>query len=386
MNLVLRSKRVLLPSGITEADIIIENGVVEKVADYGSSAQACELEDMLIAPGIVDLHSDAIEKEIEPRPGAMFPLEQAVVDLDRRLALNGVTTMFHALAFETAFTKELRDPVKSSELVRVIAELNKDYLRVDNKIHVRYEVSSLESVVHIDKLVDENLIDLFSIMDHAPGQGQFKSVEMWEKFYGKSYNLSKEEMAALRERKLNRDEKMLKELIERVKSKGIMMASHDDCNKAKVDSMYKSGVRISEFPLSVEVAEYAREQGMATGMGAPNVVRGLSQSGNISARELIRENVCDYLCSDYHPASMLKAVYILNSAEGLPIEEGFKLVTSTPAEISGLTDRGTIEKGKRADLIVIEDSKFPNVQLTLSGGKVVHNMLKENHYAPHCLV
>lgn len=373
MKLTLRSDRVLTPTGITPAEVVIEDGIITDISNHTNST-ALEMGDMLITPGFVDVHSDAIEKELEPRPGAFFPVEQSIAEMDRKLAMAGVTTMFHAIAFETRKASELRKTEFSENMIRTLKRMNSERLRVDNRIHARFEVSSLDSVPTIEALLQDKLVDLFSVMDHAPGQGQFKCESKWEEFYGKSYKMTQEELANLKAKKLNKDEETILRLINLALEKNVSIASHDDCSIEKVKEMTDLGITISEFPLSLEVAQYAKECGLYTGMGAPNIVRGGSQSGNIAAKELVINNVCDYLCSDYHPMSLLNAVYVMRDTLNLPLEEGFKMVTSNPARMSGLTDRGEISVGKRADIAVIDDSYLPTSLMTISEGKVVHNM------------
>lgn len=373
MKLTLRSKRVLTPDGIFPLDIHIEHGIIRGLTPH-SSGDVIDLGNMLLTPGFVDVHSDAIEKELEPRPGTTFPLEHSLMEMDKKLAIAGVTTMFHAIAFETKMESGIRCPENSDKIIRIMKRMNSETLRVDNRVHARFEVSSLESIDVIEQLLKDGLIDFFSVMDHAPGQGQFKDVEKWERFYAGSYGLNREEMNALREKKMTRDHEAMIRLINLAIDKKISIASHDDCNVGKVRAMTDLGVTISEFPLSLEVAEFAKQNGLATGMGAPNVVRGGSQSGNIAAKELIANGLCDYLCSDYHPVSLLNSVYIMRNTLEIPLEQGFAMVTSTPARIAGLSDRGEIAIGKRADIAAIDDSRLPTVLLTVAGGRIVHNM------------
>jgi len=382
MKLTLRSDRVLTGGEIIPAEIVVEKGIIEDIKSH-SDSHGIDLGDMLITPGFVDVHSDAIEKELEPRPGAFFPIEQSIIGMDKKLAIAGVTTMFHALAFETRKESELRKTEFTNNMVRTMKRMNSEILRVDNKIHARFEISSISSVETIENLLKDGLVDLFSVMDHAPGQGQFQCEKKWEEFYGKSYEMSRKELDALKAQKLNKDDKKILEMIDLAHEKGVSIASHDDCTIDKVKSMKDLGVTISEFPLSLDVAVYAKENGLFTGMGAPNIVRGGSQSGNIAAKELVINNACDYLCSDYHPISLLNAVYVMRDTLGLPLEEGFKMVTSNPAQMSGLTDRGEISIGKRADLAVIDDSYLPSVLMTLCGGKIIHNMTGRYCYDLH---
>lgn len=155
----------------------------------------------------------------------------------------------------------------------------------------------------------------------------------------------------------------------------LILLSHDDDTEEKIDSILDLGIRMSEFPLKMEVSANARKQGLATGMGAPNVVRGCSQSGNVSARDLISEGACDFLCSDYHPTSLLQAPYVMTAELGLNLSAGFAMVSSVPASLAGLTDRGRIASGLPADLLVIDDSHVPKVVMAMKEGDVAYSSL-----------
>ena len=376
MQYVLRSKRVLTQGQIQEADIVIVHGVIDRVDDYGSQNTAFDLGDRLLVPGFVDLHSDAIEKEIEPRPGAQFPVNSALVELDKKLTMAGITTMFHAVGFNDAAITGYRATKLAAGVIEHINEANHWQLAVDNLVHARFEVTSFESVEVLKQLIEQNSVHLLSVMDHTPGQGQFKSIEKWKKFHLPVYKLSEsdaDEIIRLKQRGKERAFVVVEELLAFGANHGLVLLSHDDDSPQKVEMLKDMGVSISEFPLDVDVALFAKKNGVATGMGAPNVVRGKSQSGNVSARELIAEGACDFLCSDYHPSSMLQAPYTIHQELQLPLERCFDMVSRTPAALAGLTDRGEIAEGKMADVIAIEDNMVPKVVLTLKEGTPVYN-------------
>lgn len=376
MHYVLRSKRVLTKGKIQAADIVIIYGVIDSVEAYGSQEAAFDLGDRLLVPGFVDLHSDAIEKEIEPRPGAHFPVASALVELDKKLTMAGITTMFHAVGFNDAAITGYRATKLAAGVIEHINEANHWQLAVDNLVHARFEVTSFESVEVLKQLIEQNSVHLLSVMDHTPGQGQFKSIEKWKKFHLPVYKLSDsdaDEIIRLKQRGKERAFVVVEELLAFGANHGLVLLSHDDDSPQKVELLKNMGVSISEFPLDVEVALFAKKMGVATGMGAPNVVRGKSQSGNVSARELIAEGACDFLCSDYHPSSMLQAPYTIHQELQLPLEHCFDMVSRTPARLAGLTDRGEIAEGKMADLIAIEDTMVPKVVLTLKEGTPVYN-------------
>ena len=375
METILRSKNILINEAFIPADIVIQGEFIKRIDEYGINEVAVDLGDKKIVPGIVDLHSDAIEKEIEPRPNATFPVSLAVAELDKKLSMAGVTTMFHAIGFEDN-PKKKRSIDLAKHQIEEIYNANKKHLGVDNFIHARFELSADEAVAPIKEVISKGMVNLVSLMDHTPGQGQFKSLESFQTYYGNYYGLNEEEVQNVVDKKMNKDEEKINELISFVKEHNITLLSHDDDCVEKLDGLLSLGVKISEFPLNLEVAKYAVSKGIATGMGAPNIVRGGSQSGNIAAIELVSEGVCKYLCSDYHPTSMLQAVYKMKEDANLDLALGFSMVTSTPARYANLEDRGIFEKGKRADIIVIDDSHIPKVILTLKDGESIYNGIR----------
>ena len=375
METILRSKNVLINETFVEADVVIAGEFIKRIDEYGVNEVAVDLGDKKIAPGIVDLHSDAIEKEIEPRHGATFPVELAVAELDKKLSMAGVTTMFHAIGFEEN-PKKKRSIELAKHQIEEIYNANKKHLGVDNFVHARFELSNAQAVEPIKEVIENGMVNLVSLMDHSPGQGQFKSLDSFKTYYGNYYGLSDEEMEDMVHKKLNKDEDKINDLINFSKKYNLTLLSHDDDCIEKLDGLLNLGVQISEFPLDLEVAKYAVSKGIATGMGAPNIVRGGSQSGNIAAIELVKEGVCKYLCSDYHPTSMLQAVYRMKEDANLDIAKGFSMVTSTPARYANLDDRGAIAQGKRADIIVIDDTHIPKVVLTLKDGESIYNGIR----------
>ncbi len=375
MQTILRSNNVLINEEFIPAEVVIKGEFIERIDEYGANEVVVDFGDKKITPGIVDLHSDAIEKEIEPRHGATFPIQMAVAELDKKLSMAGVTTMFHAIGFEEN-PKKKRSIELAQQQIQEIYNANKQHLGVDNYVHARFELSNTEAIEPIKQMITKGFVNLLSIMDHSPGQGQFKTMESFKTYYGNYYGLNDEELEKAVEQKLSKDEDKINELIKFAQKHNLTLLSHDDDCIQKLDTLLDLGVRISEFPLDLEVAKYAVQKGIATGMGAPNIVRGGSQSGNIAAIQLVKEGVCKYLCSDYHPTSMLQAVYKMQEDANLPLAIGFSMVTSTPARYANLEDRGEIKAGKLADIIVIDDTNLPRVVLTIKNGDSIYNGIR----------
>lgn len=373
---VLRSQRVLVDGKIQPADLIIEHDIIQNVLPHGTTTGAFDLGNKLIVPGFIDLHSDSVEQEIEPRPGAEFPVKSALVELDKKLTMAGITTMFHAIAFNDESLVGRRGTEVAADLIEQVYACNNRLLAIDNLVHARYEITSFSSLTAIKELIDTGKVQLLSLMDHSPGQGQFRSIEQWKKYHVPVFKLSDErakEIIDQQQEKKCRSQRYLEELVQFAAQRDILLASHDDDSCEKIDLLSDLGITIAEFPLNIETSAHARSKGMATGMGAPNVVRGRSQSGNISARELLEEGHCDFLCSDYHPTSMLQAAYAMHREMGWELADSLACITSVPARIGRLNDRGQIAEGKLADLVIIDDEEVARVVTTLKSGISVYN-------------
>jgi alpha-D-ribose 1-methylphosphonate 5-triphosphate diphosphatase len=376
--IALRSNRVLCNTDLLPADVVIEGEYILDVLPYGSAPSAIDLGDRLLSPGFVDLHSDAVEKEIEPRSGVFFPVDAALVELDKKLACCGITTMFHAVAFYEESVAGIRKPEMSAHIIRSIHELNKQTCRVDNFVHVRYEATSFGSVAAIVDLIESNMVQLLSFMDHSPGQGQYRRLDNWLRDHQATFGIDEDEarqVIGIMDGKKHLSAEKLQHLAQCARSQNITLISHDDDGEEKIDAMRTLGVSVSEFPVNEDAAFYARRHGLATGMGAPNVVRGTSHNDNISARRLIEKRACDYLCSDYHPVAMVQAVYTLNRELGVSLGESLRLITANPARIAGLSDRGEIRPDSLADLAVIDDSGIATVVFSMKSGIPVFNGL-----------
>jgi len=377
MQTIIRSKNVLIDGKFQPADITIQGKYITSIKPYKSIDVAIDFGERRVVPGFVDLHSDAIEKEIEPRPGARFPVKMAVIELDKKLSMAGITTMYHAIGFNDEELQKGRGTEQSKELIEELFEANKSDLEVDNLIHARFEITSHSSIDTIKELIKNKRVNMLSIMDHSPGQGQFKTMESWKKYHLKSYQISEDEVEAYIKSKASKDKVgVVEDLVKFGLDFNLPILSHDDDSGEKLRTLKNLGITFSEFPLSVETAKIAKDMGISTGMGAPNVVRGGSQSGNIAAKELVKAGVCDYLCSDYHPSSMLLSPYRLKEDVNLSLEDGFAMISTTPARLAGLNDRGVLKENMLADIAVIDESHFPKVVLTFKNGEVVYNGIR----------
>lgn len=347
-----RARLILADQVVEDGAVLIEDGMIRAVCPDGmGDAREVSLDGDWLMPGMIDLHCDAIEKEAEPRAKVMFPLDMACVNIDRRNAAAGVTTPFHAMSFAHA-EWGVRNNDTAAELVRTVKRF-REHALVDNRIHVRYEITDITAMPYVMALLDEGATDMLSIMDHTPGQGQFRHLETYVAYMMGNHGATREETDRLIEEKMEArqtaDERVL-QVMSRARDLGVPTASHDDDDHARVAAMKELGARMSEFPINLETARAAHTAGLATILGAPNVMRGGSQSGNMRAIDAIRAGVADCLCADYAPTTMLAAVVAMHERDGIALHEAARLVTLGPARAAGLDDRGEIAPGKRADL------------------------------------
>ncbi|MEW5972487.1 MAG: alpha-D-ribose 1-methylphosphonate 5-triphosphate diphosphatase [Pseudomonadota bacterium] len=341
---------------LEDAALLIENGMISAINPEVGPAHAREikLDGRLLLPGLIDLHCDALEKEIEPRPSVHFPLDFAIGNADRRNAMAGITTVFHALSFAND-ELGVRNNEFAASIARAVHEVHGELL-VDNRVHCRYEVTDSTAPALLLKLLEQDAMHLLSFMDHTPGQGQFKSDTAYREYLSKTYKKSEAEIDALLAEKKAAGagvEKRMQLLAEAAHARGVQVASHDDDTPEKVEMVTALGATISEFPINLETARAARTKGMATLFGAPNILRGKSQSGSMRALDAVIEGVADCLCADYAPAAMLPALLKLPGLAGISLPQAIALASRNPARAAGLHDRGSIAQGLRADLIAI---------------------------------
>ena len=362
---------VLENETLKDAAVLIADGMIVAINPASSEgAQEIDLRGQTLMPGMIDLHCDALEKEAEPRPGVHFPFDFACAQADKRNAAAGITTIYHALSFANA-ELGVRNNNTAAELARAVHAWQEHAL-VDNRVHARYEITDPTAPDILNELLGLDEIHLMSFMDHTPGQGQFKSIDAYRDFLSRTYKKDAAEFEILLANKLAQGEgavARMEQLAQHARELGIPLASHDDDRPEKVDVVKKLGVSVSEFPINLETAQAARAAGLATLFGAPNILRGKSQSGSMRALDAVKEGVADCLCGDYSPAALLPAVLKLPELASIKLHEAVALVTCNPARAVGLKDRGVIAAGKRADLLAVRHlGGLPQVSRVWSEG------------------
>ncbi len=324
-----------------------------------------------LIPGLVDLHSDAIEKWIEPRPNVHFPHSLAFAQADVMNALHGITTPFHSISFADGDIG-LRNAACAERLVCALANWT-PHSQIHYRCHCRYEVTDPDSLQALLRVMAKGHAHMVSFMDHTPGRGQFKDTAAYRTFLMTSAQQTFDEADCLVARKLaNADSApaRIAELAAAARQYGLPLAAHDQDQPELIPGIAKLGVSICEFPINIETAREAKRRNMTTVFGAPNLLRGESQNGSMRAIEGIREGVADCLCSDYLPAALINAVFSLARRGELPLAAAVRLVTANPATAAGLTDRGVLQPGKRADLVLlVEDEDLVLVRRVWVDGK-----------------
>ncbi len=381
--------QVVLPDGVLpQGSVRLEDGHIADIVDRPVADAEFHGDGMLLVPGLVDLHGDMIEREVEPRPGAGFPMDMAVIELDKRLASAGVTTAFLAVSFSDGIGKgHVRSEVRAREIIHTVVRLN-DATLTDMHVHARFEVNNERAAPVLYDLIAEHAVDLVSLTDHTPGQGQYRDIENYVRFVAKWRGMDHAEVEAMTRQRLEERAArpqtwdIVREVTELAHKKGLPIASHDDDTVEKVDLMQSLGATISEFPVTLEAAQEARRRTMVTVMGAPNALRGQSNTGNLGAREAISAGVLDALAADYHPGAMLRAALTVADLKMLPLHQAIALVTDAPAKAVGLNDRGAIAVGRRADLAMVEQQPIPRVRATLNRGQFSHAEVRAASAAP----
>lgn len=374
----LKNARIVLEDEIVTGNITLRDGLIAGI-DAGSSNAGDDMEGDYLIPGLVELHTDHLESHYAPRPGVLWDSIAALQAHDAQVAGSGITTVLDCLrlgsdecgGFQKGEMRIIADALETAA--------SEDRLRVSHLIHLRCEVSSSDVLDHFDDFRSDPQVRLASLMDHAPGQRQFQTIEQYTLYYRKKRNLSDAEFERFIARRLEESSlysaQHRKAIVQACTELGIALASHDDATIEHVEESKGFGVRLAEFPTSLEAAKASHEAGMAVLMGAPNVVRGKSHSGNISARTLAEEGVLDVLSSDYVPFSLIHAPFVLADDESdMTLPQAIRMVSATPARAVGLDDRGRIANGLRADLVrvrVRDDRGIPIVKSVWREGQRV---------------
>jgi alpha-D-ribose 1-methylphosphonate 5-triphosphate diphosphatase len=362
---VLTNARIVLDDDIIHGSILLRDGQIADITT-GESVTGDDVDGDLLLPGLVELHTDHLESHAEPRPGTHWDPVPAVLAHDVQLSGAGVTTVFDAIRIgtlegcddATVLSRVLADAIEHAEHAGIV--------RAQHFIHLRCEVAAPSTITEFEAFHDIQSLRLVSLMDHTPGQRQYAEIEDYRRYMVGKGRVTEDQLepmvAQLKEIAEQYSVPNRRAIAELASARGIVLAAHDDATLEHVEESAAFGVLISEFPTTEIAALAARERGQLIVMGAPNIVRGRSQSGNVAAGRLLELGLLDILSSDYVPASPLQAIVQLD-ADGLyPLVDGAKLVSGNPARAVGLTDRGVIAVGKRADLVRVHTHQLASTE------------------------
>ncbi|WP_323765609.1 alpha-D-ribose 1-methylphosphonate 5-triphosphate diphosphatase [Marinovum sp.] len=387
-DLTLTNARIVLPDGVAHGALQVRDGRITAIeratenapghaTDSPPDGGVLDCAGDLLIPGLIELHTDNLERHMQPRPGVDWPHMAAILAHDAELASTGITTVFDAMRVGSilatgqnryrAYARAL-----SQELLSIRAA---GLLKISHFLHLRAEVCSETLTEELEAFAPEDRVGILSIMDHTPGQRQFRDLEKFRHYVRGKHGLTEAQLAdhvahltATRARLGAAHEAAA---VAHARRLGAVLASHDDTTAAQVGVSHGHGVRLAEFPTTREAAEACRAGDIAVMMGAPNLIRGGSHSGNVAAGDLARSGLLDILSSDYVPSSLLTAAFRLADLwDDLP--RAIRTVTAAPAEAAGLTDRGRIAPGLLADLVRVHtEAAVPVVRGVWSHGRQV---------------
>ncbi|MEN5298276.1 alpha-D-ribose 1-methylphosphonate 5-triphosphate diphosphatase [Brucella sp. TWI559] len=357
-ELILKNASIVLPDEVIRGTVKIVDGIIADVAS-GSTVSGKDMEGDYLTPGLVELHTDHLEGHYAPRPKVRWNPIAAVQAHDAQIAASGITTVFDALriGFDEEAQTGIDDMRKLSSAIAEGREAGR--LRADHFLHLRCEVSAPDCRSAFERFGEHPLVRLVSLMDHAPGQRQFTDLETYKLYYMSKLRVSEEEFIRYCEKRMGQSQQHSVSnrtaIASACNARGIVLASHDDATVDHVMEAKTQGIRVAEFPTTHMAAQASKEAGMSVLMGAPNVVRGGSHSGNVSARELAKAGHLDIISSDYIPASMMQAAFFMAEVmDEITLPQAIKLVSANPAKAAGLDDRGEIAIGKRGDLVRVQ--------------------------------
>lgn len=357
--------QVLLPEGLADVDLLLADGRIAAIGDAGSQGSVFDARRLLVLPGIVDIHGDAFERQIQPRPGVDFPADIALADTELQLLSNGITTAFHGV------TLSWEPGLRSLDSWRaLLTALEARRWSCDMRVHLRWEAYNLDALETALADIEAHRVHLVAFNDHTPSILHKLEDPVAGAKYSDRAGVKLDAFRALADRIASRAAEVpasQARIAAAARAAGIPMASHDDATVPTRTTFREYGAHICEFPMAEEVGEAARAAGDWVVMGSPNVVRGRSHLGWASAARLAEAGICSVLSSDYFYPSMLRAALMLAGRGVLDLGQAWSLISANPARAAGLSDRGTISHTKRADLLIL-DADIPQVVATITAG------------------
>ena len=355
-QLILANANLVLENEVIRGSVTVTDGVITAL-EQGTTvaADAVDMEGDLVCPGLIELHTDNLERHIQPRPKVDWPHAAAIIAHDAELCSVGITTVFDAMRVGSIPNGKGRYLKYARSLSRELLELRAaGALRISHYLHLRAEVCSETLEEEMAEFTPEDRVGIVSLMDHTPGQRQFRDLSKLKAYVMGKNSMTEQDfvdhVAQLREMRERNGDRHEAVAVSEAARLGAVLASHDDTTESHVRVSADHGIRLAEFPTTVEAARACHAHGIAVMMGAPNLIRGGSHSGNVAAGELAELDLLDIVSSDYVPAALLSSALMLGDMWG-DMARGIATVTKAPADAAGLTDRGRIALGERADMI-----------------------------------
>ncbi len=360
--------RLLLPNEELLGTIAVKDGIITDIQP-GVVSEGKNGDGNYLIPGLIELHTDNLEKCLSPRPGVRFPLELAAVNHDRDLISSGITTVCDAIAIGDVTPREnsvrLHHYAPMIDAVAIGQAAGR--FCTDHLLHLRCELGYEHLYKIVEPYAEHPLLAMISLMDHTPGQRQFVNIDKYKEYYTGKHGVPESKMDEFIQMRLESQQQHAiinrQALVKMAQAKGISIASHDDATVDHVQEAIAEGVVLAEFPTTIDAAKEAHSNGLLVLMGAPNVVLGGSHSGNVSAMELVELDLVDIISSDYVPRSLLQSIFIISKQASQPLHEAIKLITSNPAKAINLDNKiGSLEVGKKANFITVcDDGVVPRI-------------------------
>lgn len=372
---ILTNARLVLPNEVLLGTITLRGGLIQDIQPgQAQHPGALDCAGDFIIPGVVDVHTDNLERQVQPRANARWPSLSAFIAHDAQCAAAGVTTVLDALCLGDLGFEQGRDQTFHEGVRDLTTLAATDLLKAEHLLHLRCELPARDMPALLDGVAEHPLVAMVSLMDHSPGVGQYRDLVRYRAMRLRQTRMTEQEVE-IRILKLQAQRAELRErqrrlVIDRFAGRDVPLASHDDEDAEEVRRNAQDGIRVSEFPVTMEAAEGAARIGVGVIAGAPNIVRGGSHSGNVAAMDLVRAGAVDVLASDYVPPALVEAAFLVAAEVGLP--RAVAMVTSGPAAMCRLNDRGTLAPGLRADLVrVTQHGEMPVVrQVWCRGARV----------------
>jgi alpha-D-ribose 1-methylphosphonate 5-triphosphate diphosphatase len=359
--------RVLVGDRFETTDVDLDDGLIRDVGRESGARHTLDADGLMVLPGIIDIHGDAFERQMMPRPGVHFPLDVALLDTDRQVIANGITTVFHGVTW--SWEPGLRGPENARALVAAIETL-RPQLAADTRFHLRHETYNLDAEAEVMEWIDAGRIGMLAFNNHVPDLESSRPTKISQ--MAERCSLSLDRFTALVRRVTGRADEVpdsIQRLAARGRAHAVPMLSHDDASPEERRRFRALGCRVAEFPITIETAQEAAAGGDEIVLGAPNVVRGGSHIGWINAADMIGRGLCSILASDYYYPAQMLAAFRLAADEIVPLAKAWSLISETPARAAGMRDRGVIAPGRRADVILVDASAaWPRIV----AGRIVH--------------